>query len=182
MKTGDCARLLWPPEGSEDESAIALTEDRNFVVIVERLEVPTLGWVYRLDGYPGLHEERYLEKIRVEDVQHAMHFGLTPELPLGELAIEKPFVFEIGEIIQVADVDDEDMDISVSYAYGVISALGVDRDGLYYVVGLRNEQGRFIDSSFEFDEDELLKVPEEVQAELRGDAPSVPRLTLAITR
>jgi len=175
-------RLNWPPEDSTEESAIAFTEDRCFVQIVERIDAGSLGNLYRLDGYPGLHEERYLEKVSDDEVMACLRFAFTPELPLVAIAIPQPFVFAIGEIVQIGDIDDEEERVNVAYRYGMITAQGFDRDGLYYVVGFRNDQGVFVDSKYEFEEDELLKVDPKEQASLKNPERPASSLTLVSSR
>lgn len=154
----------------------------SIATVIERLTAGEVGYVYRLEGYPGLHEENSLAVPTADDMRH--HATLTLEQPLDVAALRSKelFAFSVGEIVQIDDVDESDDEAPVSFCYGIINGLGLDGDGLYYVIGLKNQDGEFVDSGHEFVEDELIRLtPEEQLAHLRPRV-SGKHLTLASSR
>lgn len=154
----------------------------SIATVIERLSVGELGYVYRLEGYPGLHEENSLTAPTAEELQR--HTTITLEAPLDIAALRSTelFAFGMGEIVQIDDVDEVDDVLPISFKYGIVSGIGLDDEGLYYVVGLKNENGEFVDTAFEFSEDELIRLSEEEQeAQLRPRVAGK-HLTLASSR
>lgn len=173
FKAGDSVHLSWLTDNERINS---------IATVSERLTVSDLGYAYRLIGYPGLHVENTLSKPTVEDLKHHTEATLEPPLDVAALRSKDLFAFDIGEVVQVDDVDEIDDVAPVSFCYGIISAMGLDDEGVYYVVGLKNQDGEFVDSGHEFVEDELIRLTaDEQERHLRPPA-NGSHLTLASSR
>lgn len=133
---------------------------------------------------PGYYLEANLRKVTI--VSEASQ--PEPDPPMPEVVVrgepQLAFAFQLGEIVQIDEADPEiDAELAaLAGFYAIVCGRGIDAEGLFYLLGLRDEAGTFRDTQVEMEEELLLKVPLSKQQELRTRPAPATHLTLASSR
>lgn len=181
FKVGDQVNLL---QEMVYNNGVPVGNDEPFpqivdrVVIRERIDLKD-RWGYRIERHPGIHEERYLEPCP-EGSTRTITASVCKMLDLKDL-LRETYLFAMGEIVQIGDVDeDDDDDEPMAYRFGIITGIGYDGDvGKTYYVGIWDGESSFLDTQYEFDEADLMKASDaDKQTMLQATVPR-PKLKLA---